>query len=220
MVKIILSVVFVGVAIASFVFYVKPTYAQLNANKALIKNYDAALSKARQVQEKINELVVKRNEMSNDDLNRLSKMVPTNVDNIQLILDIEGITKQYDMKMQKVNISQNTPNVKQGNNQPRINVGTQQDDKVKSLNLSFEVVSTYDEFIRFIVDLEHSLRIVDIVSLSVGSKKASALDTFESGMPAEDLNTEDKENNPDNSKKAYEPKYTFSIVLKTYWINK
>ncbi len=219
MVKIILSVVFVGISIATFIFYIKPTYAQITANKALIKNYDAALLKARQVQEKINELIARRNEMSREDLNRLSKMVPTNVDNIQLILDIEGITKQYDMKMQKVNISQSNTNKKNNNNtEPRINVGAQNDDTVKSLDLSFEVVSTYDEFIRFISDLEHSLRIVDIVSLSINTKNQKASDAFESGLPA---GVENKDANKTNvSGASIGSRYTFSIVLRTYWINK
>ncbi len=217
MVKIILSIVFVGISIASFVFYIKPTYAHINTNKALLNNYDAALSKARQVQEKINELVAKRNEMSNDDLNRLSKMVPTNVDNIQLILDIEGIAKQYNMKMQKVNISQAAKKKEEQNAQARINVGVAQDDLLKSLELSFEVVSNYDEFIKFIVDLEHSLRIVDIVSLQVSADRQSYTDSFESGIS--DSSFANQGGIATDSISSKEPIYTFSIVLKTYWVN-
>lgn len=218
MLKIILSILFFIISVSSFVYYVKPTYARISADKQMIARNEASLQKANLVQRKINELIDKRKEMNKDALNRLAKLVPANnVDNIQLILDIEGITKQYDMKLQKVNISKTAEKKKRDNpGQPRINVGVKSDDYLKSLTLSFEVVSSYDEFIKFIIDLEHSLRIVDIVDIQVSPKKEQdRASVFESGLLEEfDDNASTTDINIVDA-----PKYTFSVVIRTYWIN-
>jgi len=222
MTKLILSILFIIVSILTFTMYTRGAYDEINKNKVLISNYNSALEKARMVTEKLRELVDKRNQISDADLAKLQKMVPTSVDNIQLILDIEGVTKRYDMKMQKVNISQNVEK-KNNKNNPRINVGAAEQELVKSLNISFEVVSSYDEFIKFIVDLEHSLRIVDVVSVSLAqTKDPDKTSTFESGLqdiPDTNTNTEATETENTDSLLQSMPKYTFAVVLKTYWLN-
>jgi len=217
MVKIVLSILFFVISVSSFIYYVRPTYARINLNKIQIAQNEVSLKKANLVQQKINELVDKRKHMDDAAVNRLEKLVPANnVDNIQLILDIEGITKQYDMKLQKVNISKTTEKKRRSSDQSRINVGAKSGDYLKSLTLSFEVVSSYDEFIKFIVDLEHSLRVVDIVNIQVSPKdKRDQASVFESG-----INTNESSNaSSTNPVTQNAPKYTFSVVIRTYWIN-
>ena len=222
MTKIILSIIFIIISVLTFTMYTRGAYDEINKNRVLISNYNSALEKARMVTEKLRELIGQRNQISDLDLAKLQKMMPTSVDNIQLILDIEGVTKRYDMKLQKVNISKNVSkkNKKSG---ARINVGAGEQELVKSLDISFEVVSSYDEFIKFIVDLEHSLRIVDVVSIALAQAKDSGGDNaFNSGLvdvPGS-LNTQ-SEHSDDTSEytQLWAPKYTFSVVLRTYWLN-
>ncbi len=216
MTKIILSIIFITSSILVFTFYTKGAYDKIRQNRLVVANYKRASDKAQLVLDKIDELITKRNEFSDADMASLLKMVPDSVDNIQLILDIEGVTKRYDMKLRKVNISKSLEKDRKKNNKPQINIGAGPEDTVKSLEVSFDVVATYDDFIKFMLDLEHSLRLVDFVSINISSKdkNENISDTFESGLTT---------NNPSVStttpQDAFAPKYTFSVVLKTYWLN-
>ncbi len=216
MVKIILSIIFALASVLVFTFYTKGAYAKISDTKSSINKYQAAVKKAQLVLDKIDQLTNERASINAEDLGKLAKMVPETVDNIQLILDIEGVTKRYNIKMQKVNISKSVDNKKK-NKGSRINVGAGPQDDVKSLDVSFDVIATYDDFIRFIVDLEHSLRLVDFVEISLSSKKMdiNSFNTFESGLITDNNASSTETLSMDSS----EPYYTFNVVLRTYWLN-
>jgi len=219
MTKIILSIIFIASSVLVFVFYTRNAYQDISKTRALIESYGQALDKAKQVESKLDELIAQRNQYPKEKLERLAKLIPSSVDNIQLILDIEGVTKRYDMRMQKVNISHGSANKKEKRSDigAGLNIGAGEEDLVQHLDLSFELVSSYDDFIRFIVDLEHSLRIVDFVNVTINAKERGRYeDTFESGI--QDTNASSTSMMSDSS--TYAPKYTFSVVLRTYWLSR
>ncbi len=215
MIKIILSIIFAGISIASFVFYTKPLYAEQQNIQTQLKRYENALAKARAASARMDLLASARNNIQSDLRDKLDVMVPVNaVDNIQLILDIEGIANKYNVLLKQVDISksgsQETNSDKQ--NSLDINVGSTSNDLVKSLEVSFAVEASYDNFLNFLLDLEHNLRIVDIVELSLDAEgRSTGADVFQSGLQD---NTEDQQAQNMPTDKIY----TFNIVLRTYWI--
>ncbi len=211
MVKIILSVIFIATSIVTFAYFTKAQYKEIKILDAKIKQIDEARAKALSIQNQITEKLEIRNSIDDNTLIRLSKMVPKSVDNIQLILDIEGITKKYNMRMQKVNISKSSSQEKK-KGQATINVGVQKDNTgINSLDMSFEVVSSYDNFIQFLRDLEYSLRIVDIVNLSFSSGSESGQQNQFATINKENVNFSDADIDQNDV-------YTFKVVLRTYWI--
>ena len=95
-------------------------------------------------------------------------------------------------------------------------IGASNTELQKNLEVSFEMDATYDDFLNFLIDLEHSLRIVDIVSLSFDSKTVGSAtsDVFESGLG--DANGNQNDNDSANPEA---PRYTFQIALRTYWVD-
>lgn len=192
MTKTILSILFIGAAILLFVLYVRPTYDTVNANRAQVATFDEALAKTREIQELKSSLLSRYNLFAGANLDRLQKMLPDHVDNVRLVLDMDGIASKYNIRIQNVTVQEAGSGTDE-NSGTVLNGGANQNKPYRSLPLQFEVISTYDDFVLLMRDLESSLRIVDLVALSVRPRSERSTGTAE-------------------------PIYTFGVTLRTYWL--
>ena len=194
MTKAILSILFIGASVLVFVLYVQPTYDDIQRNRATVAQFDSALERTREIQTLKESLLNRYNVFVGENLDRLQKMLPDHVDNVRLVLDLDGIASRYGLRLQNVTVQQQSP--AENNGAVILNSGNIQNNPYQSLTLQFRVVATYDDFLRLLGDLESSLRIVDLVSLSVQPFSASGAITEE----------------------ETEPLYTFGVALRTYWL--
>ncbi|PCI30051.1 hypothetical protein COB52_01925 [Candidatus Kaiserbacteria bacterium] len=186
MTKTVLSVIFLIVSVLTFVYYVGPTYDNVQNSQDTVAQYDEALSKTREIQELKSSLLSRYNLFTQSDVERLQKMLPDHVDNVRLVLDMDGIASKYGIRIQSVSVEEPRQEAEDG---AVLNGGDTQNLPYKSLTLQFEVISTYDEFVLLLKDLESSLRVVDLVSLNISPLSAEIQDN-----------------------------YTFNVSLMTYWL--
>lgn len=166
MMKILIPVVLLGVAVALFFGYIDPTYAEITELRARETQFNQALDQSRELQRVRDSLLSRYNTFSQSDLERLKKLLPDHIDNVRLILDIDSIALKYNMRTRNVTVSNSG-----SANPTAIETGQ---GAIESVVLSFSVVATYDDFIRFLKDLESSLRIVDVVGLSFSTAAGDA----------------------------------------------
>ncbi len=166
MTRLLIPIVLIGAAVGIFALYTHPTYQQIRTIGVEVGAYDEALTKSREVQEVRNRLISKYNTFSPDALRRLERMLPDNVDNIRLVLDIDNIASRYNLHIRNVALG----GTKDGREERSgLAVGSS-GDPVGVVELGFTVAARYEDFVRFLRDLERSLRIVDVagISFSVG----------------------------------------------------
>lgn len=157
MLKSLYPIILVIAAIGLFWVYTDPAYGQAQGVKAQVADYDNALSKSKELQQLRDSLSARYASFSSDDLNRLQLLLPDTVDNIQLVLDIDTIAAQYGMVIRDLKL--NAPETAGGASfDPNAN-------DIHSVDLSFSVSSDYDTFLKFIKDLQDSLRIIDITNI-------------------------------------------------------
>lgn len=178
MTKSILAILFIGVSIGLFILYIQPTYQATQDNRTKVASFDEALSKTRQIQELKAGLLARRNDFSSENLDRLHKMLPDHVDNVRLVLDLDGIAANYGIRLKDVGIQKAT--VDGASETTVLNGGAAQSHPYQSLTLTFSVVATYEEFMLLLRDLEASLRIVDFTNLTI--TPASSPDTYSFGV--------------------------------------
>lgn len=166
MIRLAIPIILIIVALGLFFGYIDPTYIQIKELRVEEKTYDEALNQSRELQEIRDALLSRYNTFSQQDLNRLEKLLPDHVDNVRLILDIDSIASNYNMRTRNVTVSEVSSEDK--------NIIGANQNAVDSVVLSFSVAATYENFIRFIKDLESSLRIVDFVGLSFSSTEGDA----------------------------------------------
>lgn len=201
MIRLLFAILGVAFAGGIFFFYTEPTYDSVKAAQGEIAQYDAALDKASELQKLKQSLLSRYNAFNPTDLDRLQKFLPDHVDNVRLILDLDSLAGRFGLGLQNVDVS-GSSGQSGAKNQTALGAIAASGQKYDSLTLKFTTHGTYSAFVRFMADLESSLRVVDLVALSISSDtpgvSAGPLGRAPSG-PAE-------------------PRYTYDITLRTYWL--
>ncbi len=175
-----------------FFFYTKPAYDHVKVVQSEIAQYDAVLNKAAELQRLKQGLLSKYNAFKPDDINRLRKLLPDHVDNVRLILDLDNLAGRLGIALQNVDVTSSASRTSM-NQTAVVEIGTS-DQKYDSLTFTFSTNATYQTFVRFLRELESSLRIVDLVSLTMDPGGESV------------------------QGQSPEPTYAFKVTLRTYWL--
>lgn len=156
----IIPIIIFGVAVGVFFGFVDPIYKDIQQVQKQSAQLNDALNDTKTIQDIRDSLLERFNTIDPADIARIEKLLPDNVDNVRLILEIDDIASRYGMLIQDVGISEQAVDE---------NVIGPQKDSRGSLDMTFTTTGTYSSFRNFIVALEKSLRIVDIrdVSFSV-----------------------------------------------------
>jgi Tfp pilus assembly protein PilO len=192
MFKTIISIIAFVLAGGMFFFYTQPAYDLVRADQVKIDQYDQALDKAAQLQQLKQSLLSRYNAFDPGGLDRLQKLLPDHVDNIGLILELDSLAGRYGLALQNVDVS--TPNTQTPSSKTTVGTLDNANQTYSSLTLTFSTQGTYDNFVQFINNLQSSLRIVDMVSLSINPATAT-------GRAA-----------------SSQPLYTYQVTLRTYWL--
>lgn len=152
--------------------YTNPQYQVVKELSAQAAQYDDALNKAKDLRATRDALLSKRNTFSQDDIDRLQRALPDNVDNIRLIIDINNIASRHGLSLKSVAVGDVSDSAASRSAVAVGNSGS----PIGSVTVNFTVTADYGSFLAFLHDLEHSLRIVDVESISFKSSSGSTND--------------------------------------------
>ena len=201
--KTIISIILIAASIAFFVFFTKPKWTELKANRLEVEKLSVAQDNAKKLKSRIESLQSVRNSITPADTEKIKKMIPDNVENVKLIIDFDNmlqdlVAQKGTASIYKSNspedsgkISIENPKISQGNT---VIDGDFDASQLGVADFSFSVSLTYSDFLDLLKRIETSTRIFDVESISFST-------------PA---NTTGK--NPN------EIVYNFNIALKTYWL--
>ncbi|MEK7613178.1 MAG: type 4a pilus biogenesis protein PilO [Patescibacteria group bacterium] len=166
--RFVIPAVLIGAAIGLFVLWTNPTYQGSKELQKQVSSYDEALNKAQELRKIRDELLGRRNTFATEDMQKLQRMLPDNVDNIRLIIEINNIAARHGLSLQNVELGELSDSREA---RAAFAVGSS-GDPVGSVDISFAVSTTYEVFLSFLADLERSLRIVDVqtIGFSAGAK--------------------------------------------------
>lgn len=165
----------------------KPIYGEIALLQEEADVYSQALDNSAALQKERDRLTTKYNSFSAEDLDKLGKMLPNSVDNIQLILEIQEeaakrgiIVKNVEFEPQQfadqTQLDANG-NLVDANGKPvtadqqaaaaaRKSSTVEDNKSFESFELQFSVEGSYKDFVAFMQLMERSLRLVDINEIS------------------------------------------------------
>ncbi|MEI6281032.1 MAG: hypothetical protein WCP17_03490 [bacterium] len=202
MMRFITPSIIVAISIVVFIFVTNPIYNKVTLLPAQVASRDEALSNSKALETAREALTTKKKAMNSDDLAKLEKFLPSNVDNIRLILEIEKILSLYGMVLRDVKYGTvvDTKTTTSSGVETPGSIGNASSSKNYGiLNLDFSTIGTYNNFLSFTKELESNLRIMDITSISFSS----------------DTNT-----NSNIKTSASSEVYKYDFKIKTYWLKK
>jgi len=165
MTRFLLPLILVAASVGLFVLYVNPTYQGPNGIKVLkaqAASYDDALNKSQELKKVRDTLISRYNAFTPENKEKLQAILPDNVDNIRLVIDINNIAARHSLSVKDLELG-DTQSGKSARSAAAVGASGS---AVGSVDLGFTVTSDYDRFLAFLADLEHSLRIVDVENIS------------------------------------------------------
>src|SRR3989338_7805341 len=100
--RFILPVILIGVSITAFFMFSNPIYGEIAQLRVQTASYDEALNNSKMLENERDKLTAKYNSINPEDLVKLEKFLPENIDNIRLILEIEQLASPYGMTLKDV----------------------------------------------------------------------------------------------------------------------
>jgi dsDNA-binding SOS-regulon protein len=139
---------------------INPLYTDVKLLRTEAKEYDEALKIAEELEQLRTELTRTLENFSDADLARLDHFLPRNLDTVRIILDVDGIAKANNVKLENLDIDEPTQTPTGQGNVPG-------HPSVSSIAVGFGFTATYQQAIQFIQKLEKSLRLFETTSLMI-----------------------------------------------------
>ena len=161
-------------ALGLYFTFTKGKVTELKAIKSVNASYQEAINNSAKLLRIRDEIKNDFNKIDPNDQLRLEKMLPNNIDNVRLTLDVKsiGLARGLVLKGVKANAPNiNTSNTGVSATKPAAPAGAAPTTAAyDTVTLSFSVSTDYLTFLELLKDLETSLRIIDItkITLTVG----------------------------------------------------
>lgn len=192
--KIISSISFLIISIALFFFFINPTFSEVKQLRADVDTYNMALDNSTDLQKTRDSLVDIYKNIKAEDKDRLNHLLPSSIDNIELILEIEKIANLHGMPIGDVKFDTKSLDTSSTGGKTISTTDANNNLPYGIFPMDFTIEGRYDTFILFLKDLEHNLRLVDIKSVSFSVPTQSLSGTTDPTI------------------------FNYSLKVKTYWL--
>lgn len=163
----ILPIVAIAIALGLFFGYINPTRTgPIAETRAQIDSYESALEAAEHFKEREGQLVVAQSNIPSDGLARLAAFLPDGVDNVQIILDLNTLAARSGMVLSDFNTAAGSQAGAPGAPEDPA-ASLESDGPIDSLEITVSATGTYTSFRNFIDGVESSLRMLDVVAVTV-----------------------------------------------------
>lgn len=174
MFQFILPIFFILASIGLFFGFTKTKWDSIQTLRQETVEYKKALDNSKQLLTKRDELLGKKNAISETDIEKLNILLPNDVNSTKVILEIEHLaTRIHGLGFENPKYDPNKKVTTDGKTdtttkQTPKDLAEEQKD-YGTFELEFTLSGPYERFIGFIQDLEQSLRIIDIQSVEIST---------------------------------------------------
>jgi Tfp pilus assembly protein PilO len=165
MFRTVISIVLIAAAILAIVFFAVPRYNNTKDLRGEVTELEGALQKAADLRRERARLIETYNTFTNSDIEKLVTLLPANVDNVRLAIDIEQLAATSGLILKEANVEEARSVVADTNATGQV-LGT--------LDMNISLLGGYGSFVNFVADLEKSLRMIDIKQVGFSSQQSGA----------------------------------------------
>jgi len=180
--KFIAPVIFIGTALIIVFSFIQPMYQEIVALDARGAQFDEALDRSAELQQIRERLATKYQNFDPVDVGRLTALLPDDIDNVRLILDVDDIARTHKMRIHDISVVNET--MQDSQNGPGSVVTPVAENDYEKVTISFSTEGKYEDFLLFLTDIERSLRLVDISALTALTIVDSSALTYDISLVA------------------------------------
>jgi Tfp pilus assembly protein PilO len=199
MTKLLFPIVAILICGAVYFTVISPAYSNVSQMKVDVATYNAALTNSKYLQTAQDTLLSQYNSIQADDKTRLEHFLPSSINNIEFILEIEQLANLHNMPITDITFDAASAETAAASTTAGTPSGTVTAGDPASTKpygvfpLEFTTSGSYDSFVSFLKDMEHNLRLVDVTSVSFTVPQATKADP-----------------NPSS--------YDYTVKVNTYWL--
>ncbi|HEY4502430.1 MAG TPA: hypothetical protein VJH21_01195 [Candidatus Paceibacterota bacterium] len=175
--KFIAPIIFIGTALVIVFTFIQPMYQDIAILNARAAQFDEALNRSAELQQIRERLATKYQNFDPIDVGRLMALLPDNIDNVRLILEADDIARAYKMRIHDISVVNEDVKTPQ-NGRGAVATEPADDQDYEKVTISFSTEGSYKDFLLFLTDIERSLRLVDISTLSVSAEPDTDVLTY------------------------------------------
>ncbi|MBI1974673.1 MAG: hypothetical protein HYS51_02420 [Candidatus Zambryskibacteria bacterium] len=157
------AITLIVLALGLFYTFTNVEYEKAKELHSAVIKYQDVLANIADVINLRDNLLVSYEEFPADEKARIEKVLPDNVDTVNLALELDGIGARYGISLKDVSIDSD-------NSRAVAAVLPQNNLSYDKTRVSFSFVSNYQNFKRFLSDVEKNLRLMEIKSVSFRSE--------------------------------------------------
>ena len=155
-------------SVGLFYTFTNAEYKEVKELQALANEYEDVLDEAEDIMKLRDKLLDTYSTISKSEIDRLNKVLPDNIDTVQMALDLDGIASRYGISIKSIKTTTDASII-----DPTLTVLPEYAAPYDRANVSFSFVSDYDNFKLMLNDLEKSLRIMDLKAVSFRALESS-----------------------------------------------
>lgn len=149
--KLLTSLIFIVASIGLFFWYMEPAWAAIGQTQSQINQFQNNITESTQAKTKYDQLISTYNSLNHQNVQQIENFLPASVSPTEFALSLNTIAAQYGSGLSGIviNQSENLPG-----------------QSFSVLPVTFSVKMSYSNFLLFLKDLERSLPLTDVTSLS------------------------------------------------------
>ena len=158
-------IILILLSIGLFYTFTDGQYQEVKKLNALANEYRGALQSVAETEALRDSLVLEYRSIPQVELDRINKILPDSVDNVQLALDLDSMAARYGISIKDIQATT------AASGDTNLLVLPEFDKPYDKVTVSFSFIASHENFMSFLSDLEKSLRIMDIKSVSFQSNE-------------------------------------------------
>jgi Tfp pilus assembly protein PilO len=172
MFRTITPILSVAIALFAYFFFTQPLFSEIAGIQAVVDEYSSAIERADEKNALLEDLIKRKNSFDEYKRDRLNALVPATVDEVRILVDLTELARTHNMLIGNIQVE------KINDAADELPEGADISDRLDmnsflSSDISFGLIGTYEQFKAFIQDVERSLVLMELVSLSFESGEGS-----------------------------------------------
>ncbi len=123
-------------------------------------DYQTALANIEEVKQLRDSLESQYNDLSQDNIARLEKVIPQNLNIVKLTADLDALAGKRSMSLRNVRVTEQASDNSVG-------ITAKENKPYKTTTMSFSVLGSYSNFVSFLRDIEKSLQLIDVRAVNM-----------------------------------------------------
>lgn len=161
---------YILIAFSLLYAFAYPFWTEVSLKMEEKTKYQKIIEDVNMLNQRKDQILSQMDSISPENQNRINSFMPSALDFVKLTSDINAVGSKYGISVDRVNSTKRDRSV--GNS-----IEEAQPAKVyDTASINFGFSSSYQNFIKFVNDLESSLRILDINTVSINPKEGGVYD--------------------------------------------